>query len=85
MQFEPDDLDWAMGELLHLFALAARLGVYPHHLRPDIFHPAWTVLNAQAFPIRQEAHRGLMTIYRPPPRSFAHGSRAKRYAYAVTE
>jgi len=43
VKFEPQELDWAMGELLHLFSQANRLGVYPHELRPDIFHPAWSV------------------------------------------
>ena len=66
MHFEDDDLDWAMGELLHLFLQAGVRGVPPHKLRPDIFHPAWCVLNAQPFEIRQHAHRVLMMqILRP--------------------
>jgi hypothetical protein len=84
MDFEPDDLDWAMGELLHLFDRASRLGILPHELDPAIFHPAWSVLNAQPFEVRQTAHRTLMQHFRAVPPSVSTLKRAKRYAYALT-
>jgi hypothetical protein len=84
MEFEPDDFDWAMGELLHLFARANRLGVHPHHLDPGVFHPAWSVLNAQPFEIRQAAHQILMQQLRRPLRSLAPGG-AKRYAHVIAD
>jgi hypothetical protein len=64
MEFDDDDFDWAMGELLHLFDRANRLGVQPHHLDPGVFHPAWHVLNEQPFEVRQKAHALLMTVLR---------------------
>lgn len=47
MDFEIDDLDWAMGELLQLFNHANRLGVYPHELNPKLFRSAWSVISWQ--------------------------------------
>lgn len=84
MNFEPDDLDWAMGELLNLFDRASRLGVLPHELDPGIFHGAWSVLNAQPFEVRQNAHRMLLQHFRPVPSSVSRPKRAKRYAHAIT-
>ena len=66
MDFEADDLDWAVGELLDLFAQAERVGIPPHELNPDVFHPAWSVLNAQPFEVRQRAHRIVMASVRRP-------------------
>lgn len=60
MRFDSDDLDWAMGELLHLFARARRRGAFPHLLDPDLFHTAWTVLCAQPYPVRERCHFILM-------------------------
>ncbi len=52
MKIDGEDLDWGLGELLHLFCLAGRIGRYPHELDPGLFHSAWTVLNAQPFDVR---------------------------------
>jgi len=84
MGFEPDDFDWAMGELLQLFDRASRLGILPHELDPAVFHPAWSVLNAQPFEVRQTAHRMLLQRFRPAPRLVSTAKRAKRYAHALT-
>jgi hypothetical protein len=64
MNFEPADLDWVMGELLHLFARARQLGVFPHQLDPELFHAAWTVLSMQPFPVRERCHFILMNGHR---------------------
>ena len=39
MNFEADDLDWAMGELANLFAKSNRVGILPFRISliPDYF------------------------------------------------
>lgn len=80
MSFDPDDLDWAMGELLHLFAHANRVGFYPHELNPGVFHSAWSVLNAQHFEVRLRCRDILVGMITRPLRHIAPASPAKRYA-----
>jgi len=84
MRFEVDDLDWAMGELLQLFSAANRAGVYPHELRPDIFRPAWSVLNAQPFEVAQRCQRVLMATLTRPLRHVDQARSVKRYEVAIT-
>lgn len=80
---DSDDLDWAVGELLHLFARAGRYGVYPHELDPALFQRAWRVLNSQPFEVRRQCYAWLMKDFKPPlPRAAGHAP-VKRYAYAV--
>jgi hypothetical protein len=80
MEFEPDDFDWAMGELLHLFARAARQGTAPHLLNKSMFHAGWSVLNAQPFEIAQQAQRTLIRIYNPWLTPTTRPNRPKRFA-----
>ncbi len=80
MDFEADDLDWAMGELLHLFAHANRVGYYPHELKPALFYAAWSVLNAQPFEVAQRCHAILMSTITRPLWHLADTPSVKRYA-----
>ena len=63
MQIEPDDLDWAYGELLHLFAMAGRNFNLPHQIDPELFHAAWAALNAQPFEVRDACQKQLMEVW----------------------
>jgi hypothetical protein len=73
-----------MGELLNLFALANRLGVYPHELRPEVFHSAWSVMCAQPFEVTQRCYRLLMDQITRPLHHLDSKPAKKRYAYSVT-
>jgi hypothetical protein len=84
MNFEPDDLDWAMGELLHLFARARQRGAFPHRLNPTLFHSAWTVLCMQPFPVRERCHFILMDGQRAFSLPNFHGLSGTRYENART-
>ena len=84
MELDPDDLDWAMGKLLHLFSQANRFGIYPHELRPDIFHPAWAVLSRQPFEVAKYCYDLLMAQIPRPLHHLEIKSAKKRYAYSVT-
>ena len=84
MRFRPDDLDWAMGELLALFDRAGDIGVYPHLLDPDLFHEAWWVLNRQPFQVAAPLHAMLMEHFRPLVGSASRAAmRATRYENPV--
>lgn len=83
MQFEVDDFDWAFGELLHLFSVAARIYRLPHVIDPPLFHAAWSLLNAQPFAVRDKCHKRLMEVWGNRPIYRAHFS-PKRYENAVT-
>lgn len=45
--FEGDDLDWAMGELLHLIWQAKRAGMLPHELNPLLSYRCMQVISCQ--------------------------------------
>ena len=62
MNFDLDDLDWAMGELANLFAKANRVGIFPHLLDPDLFYNDWIVLNRQTFEVRSRCHQTLLSM-----------------------
>jgi hypothetical protein len=66
MMFEADDLDWAMGELAHLFSHANRVGILPHELNPDLFHGAWSVLNCQPFVVAEYCRSILLSMLTAP-------------------
>jgi hypothetical protein len=83
MRFEADDLDWAMGELFTLFARADRLGIDPHRLDPAVFHSAWSVLNAQPFPIRKQLYERLTALRNPTRPVDARFGTKGRYENAV--
>lgn len=53
MNFEADDLDWALGELLHLTAVAKHAGVLPHLYNPSLFHSCLRVIYSQPFEVRK--------------------------------
>jgi hypothetical protein len=55
MNFEADDLDWALGELLHLTWEAKCAGVLPHFEKPQLFHACLRVINSYPFEIRKAA------------------------------
>ncbi len=84
MRFDSDDLDWAYGELLHLFHRAGRCWTFPHLLDPGLFHEAWAVLNAQPFEVRSYCQRRLMEIWRTPVRYQKQQAQPKRYENALT-
>jgi len=84
MIFEPDDIDWAFGELLALFDRANRIGIYPHELNAEVFYEAWALLNTLPFPVRQKLlGRLLARVTRPLHNIYKPGER-RRYAYVVT-
>lgn len=85
MRFKADDLDWAMGELLALFARGNRLGIPPHRLDPDLFHEAWSLLNAQPFPVRKALHATLLRQLTHPPHRGTNTQVRTRYENALTE
>ncbi len=57
MNFEADDLDWALGELLALIWRGKVAGIPAHELQPALFHSCMRVVNCQAFPFRQHVHQ----------------------------
>lgn len=83
MQMDSDDFDWAFGELLHLFSIAGRTFRFPHEIDPELFHAAWTVLNAQPFEVRDKCQKQLMEVWRSQP-VFRSRFMAKRYENAWT-
>lgn len=51
--FEADDLDWAMGELLHMFWLAKRARMQPHDFNPLLFFRCMQVIGCQPLEVGQ--------------------------------
>ena len=66
MNFETDDLDWAMGELANLFAESNRVGILPHQLNPGLFSEAWTVLCFQPLEISTRCRQTLISMLTAP-------------------
>jgi hypothetical protein len=56
MNFEGDDLDWALGELMHLTSQAKSAGVLPHLYSPALFAACRRVINAQPFEVAAPIH-----------------------------
>lgn len=81
--FDADDHDWAIGELLALFARSARSGVPPHVSDPQLFSDGWRMLNAMSFEERMRWHKRLMAIFDPSVRRApsTHEPKSGRYAY----
>jgi len=82
--FEPDDVDWAFGELLALFDRANRIGVYPHELNAEVFYEGWALLNTQPFAVRQALLGRLLARVTRPLRHISTLGERRRYAYVVT-
>ena len=57
MNFEADDFDWALGELLHLIWRGKLVGIPAHLLEPRLFHACMDVVGAQPFVVQQWAHQ----------------------------
>ena len=57
MNFEVDDFDWALGELLALIWRGKLAGVPAHVLEPRLFHDCMRVIGAQPFETRQWAYQ----------------------------
>jgi hypothetical protein len=51
------ECDWALGELLHLISDGKRRGIMAHELDPALFSACMRVIGSQAFVVRQELHR----------------------------
>lgn len=66
MNFETDDLDWAMGELANLFAESNRVGILPHQLNPGLFSEAWTVLCFQPLEVSTRCRQTLISMLTAP-------------------
>lgn len=62
MKFEADDLDWALGELLHLTQQAKRCGMLVQHFNPELFAACMYCINAQPFAVRQHAFKIFMNL-----------------------
>jgi hypothetical protein len=56
MNFEADDLDWVLGELMHLTSQAKAAGVLPHLYNPTLFAACRRVINAQPFEVASHYH-----------------------------
>ena len=56
MNFEGDDLDWALGELMHLTSQAKSAGALPHLYNPVLFAACRRVINAQIFGVAAPLH-----------------------------
>ena len=52
MNFEPDDLDWALGELLALIWRGKVIGIPAHLLEPELFYDCMSVINRQPAEVR---------------------------------
>jgi hypothetical protein len=66
MDFEMDDLDWAMGELANLFAQANRVGKFPHELDRELFYGALTVLCFQSLEVSTRCRQTLISMLTAP-------------------
>lgn len=91
MNFEIDDLDWAMGELANLFTNANYCGVYPHLLDTHLFNNGWAVVNRQSYEIRFRCRQTLLFILTEPYwKTYSNGTvirltfSAKRYENTFT-
>jgi hypothetical protein len=62
MNFEADDLDWALGELLHLTWQAKRCGMLVHKFNPEFFAACMRCINAQPFAIRERAFKAFLNL-----------------------
>jgi hypothetical protein len=45
--FDDEDIDWAMGELLHMIGEAKRAGRWPHEYNPLLFYRCMHVIGRQ--------------------------------------
>jgi hypothetical protein len=52
MNFEADDLDWALGELMALIWRGKASGIPAHNLEPELFYDCMCVVSAQPFKVR---------------------------------
>ncbi len=57
MNFGPEDLDWVLGELLHLIWQARRLRVNAAHLDPILFMRCMNFINSCDVPTRLHIDR----------------------------
>lgn len=77
MNFEGDDLDWALGELLHMTWEAKCAGVLPHEFNAGLFSACLRVINSYPFEVRAFCHAIWQdmqptVVYRPwRPRAYA--------------
>ena len=62
MGFEIDDLDWALGELLHITHMAKRYGMLVHKFNPDLFSECMRCINNQPFAVREEAIKPFLSL-----------------------
>ncbi len=55
--FEVDDLDWALGELLHLIWQGKCAGVMAHEYNPLLFFRCMQVIGMQPLAVRQKCKK----------------------------
>ncbi len=84
MQFDPDDLDWAMGELAQLFTRANLHSIYPHELDPELFRAAWSVVTAQPWEVALKCRDSLMAMSSGKWQHARAVQPVKRYAVTLT-
>jgi hypothetical protein len=51
------EVDWALGELLHLIEQGKRVGIMAHELDPALFSACMRVIGAEPFEVRIHIHR----------------------------
>jgi len=74
MNFEDDDLDWALGELLHMIMEAKRAKIDPHNYDPDLFFSCMHVIGRQPFAVRAKVWPILRKKHHAFPRLVLHAN-----------
>lgn len=61
-QMDEMDLDWALGELLHMVSKASRVDVLPHRYDPDCFYACMCVINRQPYEVRRRCLAEVLSL-----------------------
>jgi len=60
VNFDGDDFDWALGELLHLIWRGKLADIPAHLLEPQLFYDCMSVIGMQPLETRLRAHKVIM-------------------------
>lgn len=73
-EFEVDDIDWAMGELLHMIWVAKRAGVRAENFNPLLFYRCMHVIGRQPLGVRLKCIKIIRDAEPGFVRAWFHGS-----------
>ena len=73
-EFEADDIDWAMGELLHMIWVAKRAGVRAEKFNPLLFYRCMHVIGRQPLGARLKCIKIIRDAEPGFVRAWFHGS-----------